>query len=153
MLLPFIEVKSIEQNTPLADIVNTITVSIKANCDLLPGSTVTVIGLTGAVTADGALRVVDQAGGFDSQGQWLNGGNLTLTSVGMLRRQTYEARFNLTNPPSSQASPSISVRASVKSVFGDISPIVTTGMTKTGAELLGVVNGSDPLEVLSLIHI
>ena len=148
VLVPAFEVKTVEQNTPLAAVVNTITVSIKANCDLLPGSTVTIHELTGSAQQTGSLQVVHGNGGFADSADWDISGNLTLTSAEhMQRRETYEARFNLTNPPTSQSSPGVMVRASVKSVFGDISPVVTTAMVKPGVSLLSVPNGFDPLEV------
>ena len=150
VLVPSIDVKTIEQNSPLAAVVNTITVSIKANCDLLPGSTVTIHNLTGSVEEDSSSLAVEAGnGGFAGAGEWVRDGNMTLTSIGMDETQTYEARFNLTNPPTSQPSPAVMVRASVKSVYGDVSPVVTTGMEKKGASLLSVFNGLD----LSLIHI
>merc|ERR1719163_678581 len=148
VLVPELEVRTVEQNTPFAGVVNTITVSIKANCDLLAGSTVTIHELTGSATPNGTLEVVRGNGGFVDSGGWDAYGNLTLTSVGMVRRQTYEARFNVTNPATSQGSPGVRMRASVRSVYGDISPLVSVLADRNQAELLGVANGSSPLKVL-----
>jgi len=53
----------------------------------------------------------------------------------------------MTNPATSQPSPSVMVRASVMSVFGDVSPVVTTTMVKKGTSLLSVPSGHDPLEI------
>ena len=147
VLVPELEVRTVEQNTPFAGVVNTITVSIKANCDLPAGSTVTIHELTGSATPNGTLEVVRGNGGFVDSGVWDAYGNLTLTSVGMVRRQTYEARFNVTNPATSQGSPGVRMRASVRSVYGDISPLVSVLADRNQAELLGVANGSSPLLV------
>jgi len=149
VLVPVFEVKTIEQSTPLAAVINTITVSLKANCDLLPGSTVTIHGLTGSAEPTGSLWVVRGNGGLADKADWDISGNLTLTSAQhMQRRETYEARFNLSNPRKDQSSPLVMVRASVKSVYGDVSPVVSTAMVRKELELLGVANGSNPLEVL-----
>ena len=150
VLVPAFDIKTIEQNTPLAAVVNTITVTLKANCDLLPGSTVTIFGLSGSRSqSTGVLEIIDSKQGFASIGDWDSSGNLTLTTAAhMGRRLVYEARFNLTNPVSAQSSPAVSIRAGVKSVYGDISPVVATVTMKKGQELLGVPNGTDPLEVL-----
>ena len=148
VLVPAFEVKTVEQNTPFAAVINTITVSIKANCDLLPGSTVTIHELTGSAGENAAgLAVEHGSGGFASTGVWLKDGNMTLTSTGMNETLTYEARFNLTNPPTSQTSPTVMVRASAKSVYGDISPVVTTAMVRPARSLLSVLNGLDPLQI------
>jgi hypothetical protein len=149
VLVPVFEVKTIEQSTPLAAVINTITVSLKANCDLLPGSTVTIHELTGSAEPTGSLWVVRGNGGLADKADWDISGNLTLTSAQhMQRRETYEARFNLSNPRKDQSSPLVMVRASVKSVYGDVSPVLSTAMVRKELELLGVANGSNPLEVL-----
>ena len=146
--VPRLEVKTIEQNAPFAGIVNTITVSIKANVDMLPGSRVTIHELTGTATGPGTLWIEHGNGGLADTGEWDGYGILTLTSVGTERNGTYEARFNVTNQATSQASPVVMVNASIKSVYGDMSEVMTTAMARNEAELLGVPKGSRPLEVL-----
>jgi hypothetical protein len=138
----------VEQNTPLAGVVNTITVTIKANCDLPAGSKVTIHALTGSASNQAAsLALVGGNGGLESKGDWDGSANLTMTSAGMLQHGRYEARFNLTNPETSQSSPQVMISATVKSVYGDMSPVVSTEMFKTGASLLSVTKGLDPLEI------
>ena len=152
VVVPSFEVRTVEQSSPLAGVINTITISIKANCDLPAGSIVTIQQLTGSQTASSdALRIEAGHGGFAATGVW-NGSmsdpeSLVLTSTGMQVASTYEARFNLTNPATNQSSPGVSIKADVRSVYGDFSPVVSVTMFKVTSSLLSVPNGYQPLEV------
>jgi hypothetical protein len=146
-------VRTVEQSSPLSGGINTITKSIKANCDLPAGSIVTIQQLTGSQTASSdALRIEAGNGGFAATGMW-NGSmsdpeSLVLTSTGMQVASTYEARFNLTNPATNQSSPGVSIKAGVRSVYGDFSPAASIAMDASDNTLLGLASGSKPLEVV-----
>ena len=153
VLVPAFDIKTIEQSTPLAAVVNTITVTLKANCDLLPGSTVTLSDMTGASTQDGAvdLHVLPpeiQIPSFQSKGSWLQEpGNLTLTSLGIKRRDTHTIVFNITNQNIDQESPLVVAIISAKSVFGHLSQNVEV-LGKPSSNLLGVPFGRHPLKLI-----
>eukprot|EP00961_Rhodomonas_salina_P167691 2260306-Rhodomonas_salina.1 len=111
---PIFEVFYMQQSSPLWYVVNAITVSMKANCDLLGGTTITISGLTGSATSDTVLRVLAISGDLAESAKWLRApGNLTLLSMGTTRRESYVFRFNLTNPPNSQPAPNVSVSATI----------------------------------------
>jgi len=128
-------------------------VSLKANCDLLPGSTVALSGMIGASTYDGSLNVhvhplEIQSRSFMSTGIWKQEpGNLTLTSLGTKSRDTHTIVFNITNQNKDQESPTIFATIRAKSVLGDVSENVEI-MRKPLADLLGVRQGKDPLKLL-----
>jgi len=146
---PIFDVVHIEQSNPIWMVVNTLTVSLKSNCDLRAGSTVTISGLTGTATRDvGSLAVIDPAGGFDASGSWLQAsGNLTLLSTGTSVDTVYVFTFDLRNPRGEQSSPAVSVGATIEAGPVD-AEVVTQAMDKVNVERVGVANGSLPLKVI-----
>jgi hypothetical protein len=150
--------KLIAQTNPLASASNRLTVTLAPDCNMAVGSNVTVRGLTGSETADGELGLNVSAFGESSgvlgpSGWWSGGsGELTVRVVGpgLVNGSLYGVSFVLQNNASKQASPAISVRASVKSDTGpDDGQGEYQAMDKPGTAAVGVTGGADPL----LVHV
>ena len=154
VVVPSFSLKSIRQSTPGSGATNTLTVALTADFDLAAGSTVTITGLTGSQTEDSAsLRVSSTSGLLGTSGTWTQAsGQLVLTVAagsGTVSGTGCEVTFNLTNRNSSQASPAVSVSAEIKDGSGNsVGSIASAAMTKMGAALYGVANGTDPLTVV-----
>eukprot|EP00961_Rhodomonas_salina_P021976 295708-Rhodomonas_salina.1 len=145
---PIFEMFHVQQSSPLWYVVNTITVSMKANCDLLSGTTITISGLTGSTTDDSVLRVLASSVDLDETGAWQRvPGSLTLLSMGTRQRESYVYRFNLTNPPKSQPAPNVSVSATIHAGSLDVPVSVRRGEVRRD-DLLSVVMGTEPLFVI-----
>eukprot|EP00961_Rhodomonas_salina_P109427 1473080-Rhodomonas_salina.1 len=145
---PVFEVFYMQQSSPLWYVINTITVSMKANCNLLPGSTITISGLTGSVSDDTDLRVVPSSTDLDGSGVWLRDpGNLTLISLGTTQQLSYIYRFNLTNPPNSQPAPNVSVSGTIE--VGPLDAPVTIRPVEVRSDfLISVERGTEPMLVI-----
>jgi hypothetical protein len=146
--------KAIGQSNPVAGASNTITVTLVSDTALAAtdGSAVTVSGLTGAV-ASSPVTLIDAGNGGETifsdgmtqgKGAW-SSGTLTLTvhsGESVVASTPYTFRFQITNPASATASPTINIAAS------GTATIASAAMTKPGTELYGVANGADPLTVV-----
>jgi hypothetical protein len=146
--------KAIGQSNPVAGASNTITVTLVSDTALAAadGSTVTVSGLIGGV-ASSPVTLIDAGNGGETifsdgttqgTGAW-SSGTLTLTlhnGESVVASTTYTFRFQITNPESATASPTINIAAS------GTATIASAAMTKPGTELYGVANGADPLTVV-----
>ena len=149
MVVPDFSTKSIQQSTPISGVANTFTVTLTANFALLPGSTVTILGLTGSTTADDpafTVTSVPDVMAADSGGWTKTAGNLVLTlDTATTASVDYVVTFLLDNPASTQSSPTA---VSVVAVIQDSGVIASAAMTSPTTALYGVANGFNPLEVL-----
>ncbi|EKX54106.1 hypothetical protein GUITHDRAFT_100353 [Guillardia theta CCMP2712] len=164
VIVPELDV-SIRQDTPLAGVLNLITVTLRATCDISKGSKITLRGLTGSQTIDETALSVSTTGGLlGTTGAWTSGdGVLELTAAADWLRfdlsTSNEATevvitFNLTNPATAQASPAVTINGTVVGPYGDLSRIYEAEAEKEGIYWRGVYNGSNPLEIIvPLFHV
>jgi hypothetical protein len=122
-VVPSFSLKSIRQSTPVSSATNTLTVSLTADFDLAAGSTVTITGLTGSQTADGAsLTVSSTEGLLGTSGTWAqSSGQLVLTAAsgGTVPGTTCVMTFTLTNAAEAQSSPAVTVSAEIDDGSGN----------------------------------
>ena len=152
-------VKSIAQSYPFSGGPNILTVYLESDTRLTAAqdSVVTISGLTGAVASDPVTlgeaagddgHLVFSDGTTQGKGTWISDGTLKLTVYArettpwMESGTTYSFSFEVTNPSSSQVSPTVYVAAS-----GSVA-IAATQMTKPGTDNFGVTNGTNPLTVV-----
>jgi len=150
---PLFSTKAIRQSTPVSGAVNTITVTLVSSTHDSPaGTVVTLSGLTGSQTASsGSLLLTSTSGLLGTAGSWTQGtGTLELTveAGGLTKGSTYVVTFNLTNTASDQASPAISIEATIKASGIELGHLAQVSMSKPGSSRFGVANGTDPLLVL-----
>jgi hypothetical protein len=114
---------------------------------------VTVSGLTGTQTADSDGLDVDVSGGsgISAAAWWRQGdGVLTLrvTGGGLVNGSVYAVTVRVRNGDVVQASPSVSIKATVKAAYGaHDSDGELVAMVKPGTAAAGVEGGADPLLV------
>jgi len=122
VVVPELNVKSIQQSTPVPCATNTLTVTLAANMNIADGPTVTIIGLTGSQTANTeSLAVKSTPTGLKTTGEWTQStGQLVLTAAsgGITSGTAYEVTFQLTNSCSAQSSPAVSVSATLANGMG-----------------------------------
>jgi len=151
--VPGFVVRAVGQSNPLASASNKLTLTLAPDCDMAAGSNVTVSGLTGTQTADSdGLDVVVTAGSNISTAAWWRQGDGVLTlrveGGGLVNGSVYAVTVRVRNGAVGQASPSVSIKATVKAADG-----VHDGegrleaMVKPGTAALGVDGGADPLLV------
>jgi hypothetical protein len=148
VVVPMFDTKSIQQSTPVSGVANTLTVTLKSNYALAAGSTVTISGLMVSTTIDNeSLGVTSTDSKLGNAGAWAQStGTLVLTVAagGTTVTTSYEVRFSLDNPASTQASPTLNVEAAIQ----DNGAIASAAMTSPADALYGVASGLKPLEVL-----
>jgi hypothetical protein len=153
VVVPTFATRVIGQSTPVTASNNTLTMTIVANINLAPGSTITVSGLTGSQTVDkSTLTISSSNGGFGSSGTWdQSSGALVLTAMseGISAGAACLVNFSLHNPAHTQSSPPVSISAAIQSGGGAmIGSVVWMAMDKPNTGIFGVHNGTNPLEVL-----
>ena len=155
VVVPTFSTKSIEQSNPFADQDNTLTVTLQSDTHSAPaGTIVTITGLAGSDTATtstlGLSSGPDSALG--STGDWNHDGTLTLTVASgkeLAKGQAYSITFELANPSSAMASPTVNVAATLDDSEGKtVGSVTLSAMDKPGGTLYGVINGNDPLTVM-----
>ena len=149
---PAFTTKWISQSNPFAGEANTILVTLTANVHLPEGSTVSIMGLTGAQTPDTTSLAVDaHSCNLQTSGHWYQStGFLTVatTAGGIASGASCSFSFNLTNPTWSQVAPAVSVGAVLLDASGSHGGYIEmTLMTSPGTNLHGVALGSNPLAV------
>ena len=149
---PAFTTKWISQSNPFVGEANTILVSLTANVPLPEGSTVSIMGLTGAQTPDTASLAVDaHSCNLGTSGHWYQStGFLTVatTAGGIASGASCSFSFSLTNPTWVQVAPAVSVGAVLLDASGSHGGVIEMSlMTKPGTDLHGVALGSDPLTV------
>jgi hypothetical protein len=150
---PVFSIKSIQQSTPVAGTLNTITVTVTANYNLEDDSTVTIAGLTVSQTAgSSSLPVTSTSNKFGVSGVWTQAdGQLVLTAAGggVASDTANTISFQLYNSDAAQNSPGVSIQASILDTGGNsVGSMAQVAMTKLGANLLGYANGLDPFEIV-----
>ena len=146
--------KNVGQSNPLAGGMNTITVTLAPDNNLA-ALDISVVTLTGLSTASATSPITLLDAGNDGEIMFSDGttqgkaawtsGTLTLTvhtGLTLASGTTYTFAFQVTNPSSAQSAQAISVAAS------GTQPFASAAMSSTGATLLGVANGADPLLVV-----
>ncbi|KAJ1466348.1 hypothetical protein T484DRAFT_1861907 [Baffinella frigidus] len=160
VVVPFFTTKRIAQATPVADIPNTITITLSSSFSLSAalGSSMTVTNMVGLPVSDRAVTISDvgagpaisplvcSSAGQPGIGDWDEStSNLEfLVCDGQTVQLNTEYVFTISfvNPGDAQSSPTVQVVAR-NSMF----EIFLAPMTKLGQLVLGVVDGSDPLRV------
>jgi len=152
LFVPSFSTSSIEQSNPFSGASNTLTLSLMANYELVDGSTITIVGLTGSQTSSSASFIVSSASGkLGSLANWNIDGTLVLTAAlgGLASNTPIQVTFNLVNARTAQPSPAIRVTATIldgnSSMIGSIAE---TNMSVFDSALYGVSNGLKPLKVV-----
>jgi len=156
--------REVAQSFPLADASNMLTVTLRTNVDMAPGSNVTFTSLTGTQTpSTNALPVTSNpAGGCRDAGLWEQAsGRLTLTvgAEGLLENTTYRFSFWLRNTNDTQEAVTVDIagtvalRATLEAGGGyvtaaDTSPAEALNLTTVDEYRLGLANHALPLLVL-----
>ena len=150
--VPAFSVKSIQQSSTSPGALNSITITLTTNFNLPDGSTVTILGLIGSLTASSSsLSIASTSSILGIQGVWTQDSGvllLTAESGGMLAATPCTVTFSLTNPESDHTSPLVRVEASIIENSSPVAHIALSTMTKPEAALCGVENGAAPLTVL-----
>ena len=143
--VPFFTTRAIGQSNPLAAAYNTIKFTLQADCNLAAGSNITLFGLTGAMTPNAVIMIMSNATSLPLIGYWIDYcGNLSFSTPNvLLGSTTYTFSFELQNGVHAQHAPSVSVEASLASGLR----IAAISMQRSYQVLLGVENGSMPLEI------
>jgi len=108
-------VKKIRQSSASANVDNTILVTFSTRAPLTVGSQITVQGLTGPITPDGAIQIATSDKTYLAQDAAWQGGlgqlvvNVWQTTVA---RQEYSFSFVVTNPNDGQDSPVVNISSS-----------------------------------------
>jgi hypothetical protein len=153
------DTKLISQSHPITGSSNLITVTLSTNYDVLPGSTLTIGGLTGTDESDNPALPIDSlpANMFGATGAWLQAGTLGLEVSTTLSADTdYVIVFwvvngnneqdavtatlslVLTNPPGGVAS------------SGEVSPVADVNCEAPTSLHVGVNGGASPLKLVAL---
>eukprot|EP00960_Hanusia_phi_P055432 762967-Hanusia_phi.AAC.1 len=139
----------ITQSTPVAGVLNSLTLTLQMNCDLPAGSEITVSGLYGASTDNSSLLISSTPSDFQQSSIWSRAnGTLVIKSAGAYSLTIYTITFNLTNGVIDQSSPPVYISCFflLETCFSNS---LTFDMTKLHSPILGVANGTDPLQILS----
>eukprot|EP00961_Rhodomonas_salina_P037659 506291-Rhodomonas_salina.1 len=155
VIVPAFVTKAITQSTPVADVPNTITITIETNVNLdrIQSSIVVISGLVGAVVSGTTVSLSsDDANVFcdnsnvPAQATWVESTHsLELhicTGEIMLPLTKYILAVTVRNPSAVQNSPNVSIE-----VFGS-STIGREIMDTPGTALFGIDKGTDPLKVV-----
>jgi hypothetical protein len=145
---------AIGQSTPVASAANNeITVTLIFSVALAEVDRVTISGLTGTQTAGTDMALADASGGRNdhqtfrdvdgkvvSKGDWVQStGTLTLESVGNLNAgRMLRFKFLVTNPAEAQASPAVSIAATVGA--GQVPKVAMRKPGEVHCKTLGTVN-------------
>eukprot|EP00961_Rhodomonas_salina_P046389 622616-Rhodomonas_salina.1 len=162
--VPAFLTRSIAQSTPLAEVLNTITVTLRSNFNLAGAdiASVTMSGLVGAIVGDlnhyvtlhpteantgGEGLFCNPDNGYSREGVW-NESSATLTlslcSERTLRAGVvYSFAIDIRNPESNQKPPLIEIESQGLVVIDAIA------MHKSDTPLLGINDGSAPLRVVA----
>jgi len=149
--VPAWSTKSIAQGTPVPDQNNLLTVTLRANYDLIAGSTVTISGLANTQTATESSLTIFSSGKFGSVADWNSDGVLKLTvatSQTVPQGQEAQITFSLRNRNSANSSPTVNIAANIVLSDGGNVDMAMSVMEKAGGDLYGVANGSHPLKVV-----
>jgi hypothetical protein len=154
-LFPAITQSAIYQSDMLPGASNTITVTLAFNCDMPSGSKITISGLTsGNGQKASTIAVSTTSNALGTTAAWSPELVLTVGSFGTFKTAVYTIQFTLTNPVTPQSSPPITLTGFVETAItlpsvATRSPFVPTALTKVGSTLLGVVNATFPMFVVS----
>ena len=153
VVVPAFSTKTIQQSTPVAGLVNTVSVTLVSNYNLATGSSVTIFGLRETSSLDeNELQVISTDGKLGANGVWTqNSGRLVLSTAsgGIVSGTAYSVSFDLYNPDLAQSSPDVHIQAVISDGSSDIGSIAAALMTKPGTALHGIANGQDPLTVVN----
>ena len=153
VVIPSWQRKMIGQAWPLAGFENTLTVSLVANYNLAPGSTVTISNLTGTQAPDSAsLPVSSTPSRFGVAGQWSKDkGELLLTAATDVAAGTEcVISFQVRNAQFAQTAPTVSVAATILDGQGSlIASIPRQALSQNETALLGVDRGRAPLHFVN----
>ncbi|KAJ1494681.1 hypothetical protein T484DRAFT_1765123 [Baffinella frigidus] len=145
IVVPEFTVRDFTQSSPLAGYPNVVTMALVASVDLqiAAGSSITVTGLVGAVAGNNVTLTVKKDGVEVVMFCVFADGTLTLPLCNTLEASAaYTIQVAITNPDAAQDSPVVRMAASGTAAF------TAAPVTKTGAVLLGVPAGADPLLVI-----
>ena len=149
---PFFAIKSIGQSNLLASVMNNITVTLQANCDIAVGSTITLSNLVSTQTRNSSsLRIwFSNALSSDLYGQWVQESGTLAVQIGpstMKADTVHIITFEIRNSASDQAAPSVSISGTV--VTGKYSSSISLNVTDVvNGTLQGIANGNSPLLVI-----
>ena len=156
VVVPLFLNKSIVQSYPFSSELNVLTVAIALNFDLSgrDNSSITIHGLAGAVAPHSAQLLGEPDGNAGNMlfsngtsagnGLW-NNGTLTLyvaAGAVVVHDVLYTFSFTVRNPPIAQSAPYTSMEAS------GTARIQLVASVRPNFMLMGVTNGSNPLEVI-----
>ena len=151
--LPRFLTRKLGQSDPLASASNVLTLTIVPNCEVSPGSNVTLVGLTGSATDD--TMSLDVSSGdqewFLSTGEWRRTEGYLRVVVGgsgLRNGSVYSVSFMLQNKNDTQEPPAVSIKMTVKSSVGpDDGEGVYEDVEKSGESAVGVARGAEALRV------
>jgi hypothetical protein len=158
MVRTLFKIYDIGQSTPLATLINTITVSLVASLHLgaSDGALIRITGISNAITPSSSVQLFggngtslfsDEAG---ASGRLLHVNQTFFLRLAadqiMLKDQLYVFSFNVTNPRLNQAQGEVQVSASCTQ--GSNASIPAQRMRVQNITILGVVDGSNPLLVV-----
>ena len=158
--VPSFLIMSMSQSNPLRLASNKIWLILESNVEMIPGTRVTISGLTGTDTSDDqALLAIctdcPQEQALNGSASWNQQSGTLMINVRPDAAQPYLRAFEvfdiavvLQNGPTPQKSPEISIKMSVGSPDTANSEGQWQSIVKPNADLLGVPLGKDPL----LIH-
>ena len=149
-VVPLINIKEIGQSFPFASLSNNISVTLQTKYDMAPLSIISIVGLTVSKTKSGALSLLSSSDAvFLSKSAWyqVNGTLAVTLSKTMLHLTMYSFMFELQNGANPESSPSVSISAVVQAGLFN-SPVIATSMSYPNQDILGVANGSNPMEIV-----
>ena len=149
IVLPKFDLALIVQSIPFASALNSITVTLRSLYTISQYSTLTISGLRGSQTNDSFIDVDSTNFSFFSLAQWSRvGGNITFTANTTIDFMVpYVLTFYLQNGALAQQGPSITISGIIQAGLYN-SFIGPVAMTTLNSDLMGVVNGSNPLNVI-----
>lgn len=148
--VPRIDDRTVWQSIPLTSASNTLTMTLTPNCDFSAASLITVYGLLNTLSANTASLGVTSTGSvLASVGTWTGStGSLVMSVVSTMSGGTqYTVSFAIVNPSEEQSTASPMASGQVETGAFD-APIAAQKLIPEVFPVLGVVNGSLPLQVV-----
>ena len=150
VIIPRFLTALLSQSNPLTSAENILSATLKANCDITSGSTVTLIGLNTTQTLDSAnFTLLFDESTANITGSWIQSpGILEIMFNSLLTSDNYLSfSFHVQNSQTWQISPSISISATI--FFGAHDSFIhLADIDKDNATVLELVGGRLPLFII-----
>ena len=148
VVVPTLTTKKIAQSTPIAGVANLITITVAANIELRASLSLTVTGLVGATFSGDSAEVwlddSEDATLMCSEYSSLAAWSMSICpGKSIAKGSALAVTFAVVNPDTEQNAPDVTVL-----VQGDDLSIAGTLMEHSGDDLIGVQNGSNPLQIV-----